>query len=84
MNLNITSTTIGPFEDGFFKAGVRVELSEQTAMVYARQGTFPTRGEAASIAQAFLQYVCELTDKALTEVRYDKLTELPLVSLSQP
>jgi len=73
VNLNITSTTVGPFEDGSFKAGVRVETSEQTSIVYARQGPFPTSDEAHHVAQAFLQYVCELVDKALTEVRYDKL-----------
>ena len=83
MNLNITSTTIGPFEDGSFKAGVRVELSDQTSFVYARQGPFPTKDEASRVARAFLQYVCELVDKALVDVRYEKLIELPHISLPQ-
>lgn len=77
MYLNITSTTVGPLEDGSFRAGVRVEMSDQTSFVYSRQGPFPTKDEASRIAQAFLQYVCELIDKALVEVKYEKLIELP-------
>ena len=84
MNLSITATTIGPFEDGFFRAGVRVEMSEQTSFVYSRQGPFPTEDEAYRVAQAFLQYVCELVDKALVEVSYEKLIELPHINLPQP
>lgn len=84
MNLSITPTTIGPFEDGSFRTGVRVELSDQTSFVYSRQGPFPTKDEAARVARAFLQYVCELVDKALVEVKYEKLIELPSTSLTQP
>ena len=83
MNLSITSTTIGPFEDGSFRAGVRVEISDQTSFVYSRQGPFPTKDEASRVAQAFLQYVHELVDKALVEVKYEKLIELPHINLPQ-
>ncbi len=74
MNLSITSTTIGPYEDGSFRAGAYVELSEHSSFIYARQGSFPTQDEAASVSQAFLQYVHELVDKALTEIKYEKFT----------
>lgn len=74
MYLSITATTIGPSKDGSFRASVRVELSEQTLTVYARQGPFPTEDEAATVAQAFLQYVYEIVDKALVGVKYEKLT----------
>ena len=71
--MSITSTTVGPFKDGSFKAGVRVKMNEQTSIIFARQGSFPTRGEASGIAEAFLKYICELVYKALTEVKYEKL-----------